>query len=533
MNWLARGNPIRRERHFSDRVVGCYQNRPRSICAMFDAACAAHPNNEAIVDGTRRLSYVDLDGAHRRFAAALAAGGINAGDRVVINIGNGAEFIIMLLGILRIGAIAVAAGTRMRRPELQFMYENCSASAVIFGAETAPEQPAASHMPSARVWISHGGSDVNDAQDFDAMLQAASPLPGAPEVAEDDCALLLYTSGTTGQPKGAMLSHLGVIHSCLHWLYRFDLKVGERTILSVPASHVTGLVAQILPMFAVAGCTITMAHFDVDDFLSLAEAEGLSYSIMVPAMYNLILLRGSMVGRDLSKWRIGAFGGAPMPVATISGMAAALPGLYLANAYGATEVASPATIMPLDACRGRPGSIGKAVDCGDIRIMDDAGIEVAPGEVGEIWISGPNVIGSYWDRPDANATSFVGGYWLSGDIGSMDGDGFVTILDRKKDMINRGGYKIFSAEVENVLGGHERIVEAALVPVKCVVLGERAHAFITVDEAGLLEPDDVRKFLADKVADYKVPDFYTIETAPLPRNANGKLQKQILRARLG
>ena len=528
MFWLTGDKSVRFERHFGDRVFPCYANRPKTLGEMFDAVVAAHPDAEAVVDGPRRFSYAALDERSRRFAGALHHRGIKPGDRVVLSLENGVEFIVALLASLRLGAIAVPVGARLRRPELEFIYTNCNARAVVFGQKTAAEQPDPAKAPDIKVRVVVGQQARPDVEDFDDLLAAACADQPAPEVAEDDCAVLLYTSGTTGQPKGAMLTHLGLVHSALHWCRRYDFVAGERTVLSVPASHVTGLAAQIFPMIACGGCSIAMKSFDVPGFLDLAEAERQSFTIMVPAMYNLILLRGDFEGRDLSAWRIGAFGGAPMPEATIRAIGAILPDLSLSNAYGATEVTSPATIMPLTDCRHAVDSIGKVLYCGYIRIMDDDGREVSAGASGEIWIAGPMVVPKYWQRPEADRESFVGGYWRSGDIGSRDAAGFFRIFDRKKDMINRGGYKIFSAELENVLIEHPAVTEAAVVPVPCPVLGERVHAFV-VSSQETLSPDEIKNFLADKVADYKVPDFVTVQTDPLPRNANGKLQKNDLR----
>ena len=229
-------------------------------------------------------------------------------------------------------------------------------------------------------------------------------------------------------------------------------------------------------------------------------------------MYQLCLLSAALASEDLSAWRIGGFGGAPMPEASIAALAQRLPGLTLINAYGATETTSPATLMPPG--RGQPlDSVGVALPAADIRVMDDDGREIAPGEVGELWIAGPMVVPGYWADAAATAASFTAGHWHSGDIGSVDAQGFVRIVDRKKDMLNRGGFKVYSVEVENVLMAWPGVVEAAVIGRPCPVLGERVHAVVhapgmVTDEAAL------RAHCAER----------------LPRNANGKLLKRVLRA---
>ena len=246
-------------------------------------------------------------------------------------------------------------------------------------------------------------------------------------------------------------------------------------------------------------------------------------------MYKLCLLSPAFGAADLSAWRVGGYGGAPMPVASIDALAQRLPGLTLHNAYGATETTSPVTMMPAGLTRTHVDSVGVALPAADIRVMDDDGREVAAGATGELWIGGPMVVPGYWADPQASAREFTAGYWHSGDMGSVDANGFVRIVDRKKDMLNRGGFKVYSVEVENVVLAWPGVVDAAIVGQPCPVLGERVHAFVY---APGIEADDaaLRRHCAERLADYKVPEHFTWSTEPLPRNANGKLLKRSLRA---
>jgi O-succinylbenzoic acid--CoA ligase len=248
-------------------------------------------------------------------------------------------------------------------------------------------------------------------------------------------------------------------------------------------------------------------------------------------MYTLCLMQPGFAHADLSAWRIGGYGGAPMPVATIDALTERLPGLVLANAYGATETTSPVTLMPMGHTRAHADSVGVPLPAADVRVMDDEGHELPAGETGELWIGGPMVVPGYWNNPQATAASFTAGYWHSGDMGSKDALGYVRVLDRKKDMLNRGGYKVYSVEVENALMAWPGMAEAAVVARPCPVLGERVHAFVYAPSQA---PDDValRAHCAQLLADYKVPETLTWCDAPLPRNANGKLMKRVLRAQL-
>jgi acyl-CoA synthetase (AMP-forming)/AMP-acid ligase II len=299
----------------------------------------------------------------------------------------------------------------------------------------------------------------------------------------------------------------------------------------VPASHITGLIANISTMVRTAGCTLVLRAFDVDAFLSLAARERMTHTLMVPAMYNLCLLRSDLDDHDLSAWRIGGFGGAPMPEATIATLAEKLPGLVLMNVYGSTETCSPSTIMPSGETAAHPDSIGKAVPCAEIKIVNRRGIEIPNGEAGEIWIKGPMVVPGYWHDPEKTAAGFSDGYWRSGDVGSMDEDGFIRLHDRIKDMIIRGGYNVYSAELENTLSFHPDVIECAAVGQPDAVLGEKIHVFVRT-RSRETTAEQITQFCAERLADYKLPDFLTFLDEALPRNANGKMLKAELRARI-
>jgi long-chain acyl-CoA synthetase len=245
-------------------------------------------------------------------------------------------------------------------------------------------------------------------------------------------------------------------------------------------------------------------------------------------MYNLCLLQADFDSYDLSAWRIGGYGGAPMPIATIEKLAAKIPGLRLINAYGSTETTSPSTIMPPELTVAHIDSVGLPCPGAHIIVMDTDGRELPRGEIGEIWIHSGSVIRGYWNNPEATAESFTGGFWHSGDLGSIDAENLVRIFDRKKDMINRGGLKIYSAEVESALAGHPGVVESAIIAKPCPVLGERVHAVIVTRDSNVSR-EALRAWCAERLSDYKVPETIDLTLEPLPRNANGKVMKRQLR----
>lgn len=529
---LAAMTAMRRENHFENRLVLCYAQRPDHVANMLVSALAQRPEGLALVCGDMRLSWRELHHAATKCAGGLAQRGVASGDRVAMHLGNSPEFIIVTLACAWMGAVLVPISARARGMELEYVLSDSGAIALVCAPDVAAWQPAPAQLPALRMRFVTGTAPAEGFEPFATLMQAqpqAQPHPAQ----EEDLAVLLYTSGTTGRPKGAMLTHLNIVHSVMHFVERMGLSERDISLVAVPMSHVTGLVAQLYTMLYCQGTTVVMAQFRAADFLRLASVERITHTIMVPAMYNLCLLLPDLQAHDLGAWRIGAFGGASMPTATIDGLAQRLPGLVLMNAYGATETCSPATIMLQGQTDRHRDSVGVPVPCGEICIMDEAGNEVARGGVGEIWISGPMVVPGYWRNEVATASEFKAGFWRSGDIGSMDAQGYVRVLDRKKDVINRGGYKVYCAQVENVLSEHPDVLEVALVGVPCAVLGERVHAFVSVRTISEhTNAQALQAICSQRMADYAVPETWTIDTEPLPRNLNGKIIKRELRQTL-
>lgn len=518
---------MRSEALFSSRVVRCFSDRPKSLYQLFVDGLGMHRDAEALVCDDSRMTFGELEVIVGRVAAGLRALGVAKGGRVAFLLPNCPEYVVLLLAVAKIGAIGVPLNIREAAPELEFILNDCQAEALICSAELANGLPDLAGTPVLRVIET---IDLGSERPFAAITEDISEdQTGEEQVDEQDLAIILYTSGTTGHPKGALLSHVNIVHSVLQYRHGFGLSAGDRGILAVPLSHVTGLVALTLLMVNVKGALIIMREFKADRFVDLAVAERMTFTLLVPAMFALCLLRPDIEQKDLSRWRVSGYGGAIMPEATLRRIESILPQLELLNCYGATETTSPAVMMPPSFASQRAHQVGLPVPCADIRVMDEDGREVPRDETGEIWISGPMVVSGYWNNPAANAREFVGPYWKSGDIGSMDGDGFIQIIDRKKDLINRGGYKVYASEVENLLLSHVGVKEVAVVGKPCPVLGERVHAFVIVTEGTL--DSDLTAYCRGKIADYKCPEQYHVVQS-LPRNANGKVLKRDLRDRL-
>jgi long-chain acyl-CoA synthetase len=526
---VASITPLRWETHYGSRRVRCFAERPATLDAMFLEGLARGADRAAIICGPERLSYVQLEHRVERIAANLTQRGLKKGDRLALLVGNAVPFITTTLAAARLGVILVPLNQRQRRPEIQFVLNDCTARMIIVDAECLPNLPPRQDVPALEAISVVGECSSTD----DSFASLLTECPGSPpaDIEEEDAFCVLYTSGTTGRPKGAVLTHLGVIHSVLHYECAMNLGPHEVSVLAVPASHVTGLVAILLTMIRTGGCTVLMKAFKAREFLRLAAQEHMTHTLMVPAMYNLCLLEDNFSAHALCAWRIGGFGGAPMPERTIEQLAEKLPQLRLVNVYGSTETTSPVTLLRPGDGRDHFDTVGTALPCTDLKIVDENGVAVAPGVMGELWVGGPMVIPGYWRNDAATADAFVEGYWRSGDIGSVDVGGYVRINDRKKDVINRGGYKIYSIEVENVLMAHGDVTECAIVGRPDPILGERVHAFIVPARSGC-DLEALREFCEREMSDYKIPETFTLLNEPLPRNANGKILKSMLRQRL-
>lgn len=509
----------REEVHFG-RVMRCYADRPANVWERLSSIISQNPDAVAVVEGSQARTYSGLDHESASLAALLSSSGVGQGDRVAVILNSGADAVRAVLAIVRLGAVLVAIGTRSRAEELSHFFADSEPVAVIHGPEFADEVDRARGVPGCRLDVSQ--------QVWLSALTAGHSAPATPDIAEEALFAILYTSGTTGKPKGAMLTHLGVVHSCLHWREAFNLGDNETTLFCVPWAHVSGLCGVLMPFLFQGAKLVMLPEFKRREALELAQEHAITHALMVPAMYGLCLLEPDLADFKLDRWRIAAYGGAPMPEPTIERFAKVFPKLAMCNAYGATETTSPATIMPLGEGTSRADSIGRVVACGEILVMDDEGREMPPGTNGEFWIAGPMVVPGYWKNPEATKKSFVQGYWRSGDIGSIDADGYVRIADRKKDMIIRGGFKVYPAEVENVISALPGVAEVAIVGRPDPMLDEEVIAFVSSDDDCVTQ-EAVREWCSASLSDYKVPAQVVISGEPLPRNVNGKIQKEPLR----
>jgi long-chain acyl-CoA synthetase len=524
-SWLDRKNhpATRAELHYGARILRCFVERPKSVHAMLANAVARRPHGLALICDEARLGYAELDALVGEAAGGLRALGVEKGDRVAMVLGNSIQFVVVLFALARLGAVSVPLNIRHTLAENSHIIKDCEAKVVVHEFDLSDRVPTPGVEADLKYVVairSEGGSML-------AELRGAAPIETAEAVGEEETATILYTSGTTGRPKGAMLTHLSIAHSVIHYRGTMGLTEDDCGLIAVPMSHVTGLIALVHTMVHCAATLVIMPAFKANEFIDLAARHRMTYTLIVPAMFNLCLLAPNFETADLSSWRVSGYGGAIMPEATLERIAEKMPKLKLLNCYGATETTSPAAIMPPEQTVARKESVGLAVSCGDILVMAADSVEAPRGEPGEIYIGGAMVVPGYFNNTQATEREFVAGYWKSGDLGIMDEKGYLRVIDRIKDVINRGGFKIYASEVENVLLEHPAVVEVAVVAKPCPVLGERVHAFVVLRRA--VEEGELQRHCADVLSDYKVPETVRRLEGVLPRNANGKVLKRSLR----
>lgn len=513
------------------RVVRCFRQRPRSLWELFGESMQRAPDADVLLWGAEgRMTYAQLASCAERVSGGLHAMGIEAGARIATLTNNRYEYVVLALAAWRMGAVLVPLDSRLRTPEIRQILAHSGACALLCEGEWLEALPARDALPELEHLIVLDRAPTSGQCGFRTLLDAAVAIPTA-AIDEQDDAAIIYTSGTTGEPKGVRLAHVNIVHSTMHFERVWQLPRGSRSALAIPGSNVTGLVTIILTMLRIGGCIVLLPPFKARVFLAEAARQRINHTFMVPAQYKLCLMDPEFDGYDLSAWKLGSTGGAPMPRAFIEELQRRIPSLQISDGYGATELASPAIIRPAAMTAEHADSVGLAVACAEVLVMSEDGREVPRGEAGELWIKGPMVSKGYWRNPEATRECFVDGYWKSGDIATMDAHGLVRLRDRKKDVVNRGGYKIYSVEVEGVLLRHPNVTEAAVIGKPDPVLGERVHAVVFGAHAAVGEAE-LRAFCSTQLADYKVPESFTILDRPLPRNSNGKIVKRALRESL-
>ena len=468
------------------------------------------PDRVAVVHGDETLTYRDLHERATRFAHVLAGLGVTGGDRVAYLGANEPEFLAALFGTGMVGGIFVPLNTRLALPELAYILGDCGAKVLV-------------HTQDADFDVAH----TLDRAAFATALAGASVAPVDEPVDQDDVAMIMYTSGTTGRPKGAALSHANLHWNTMNLLIDVDLAGDEVTLVNAPMFHVAALNQTVLPTLLKGG-TVVLDSFDPARTLATIARHRVTYLFGVPAMFQTIAATPEWADADLSSVRTLICGGAPVPERVITTYQER--GLVFLQGYGLTE-SSPSALFLRVAESDRVGSAGTPCFFTDVRVIDADGFDVRPGEPGEVILHGPNVMTGYWGKPDATAAVLSPDGWLrTGDVAIADEEGFLYIRDRIKDMIISGGENIYPAEVEDVLLKHPAVGDCAVIGVADQQWGEVGRAIVVARET--VSQEEIQTFLNGRIARYKIPKS-VVFTDTLPRTASGKLLKSALRKDFG
>ncbi|HKS39104.1 MAG TPA: AMP-binding protein [Blastocatellia bacterium] len=474
--------------------VAHYDNCPGSLVEMLRATVEKFPKHEAIVEVYyERMNYSELWESSARVAGGLKKQGVKRGDRVAIQLGNGLDWVVAFFGTQLAGAVAVPVNTRFSESEVDYVIKDSGAVFSFLPGEPLPDGP-----------------------------------PTAIENLElDDTAAIFYTSGTTGFPKGAMTTHKNFLtntESCRR-VCQLPTDGELRNLVSVPLFHVTGCNSQLLPMCETGDTLVIMPAFEVQAFLKVIRDERINLLTSVPAVYWFAINQPNFKELDTTAIKWVTYGGAPIAPELVARIMEAFPNARVGNGFGLTETSSVSTFLPHEYARRRPETVGFAAPVVDLDLFE-ADAETG---VGELLVRGANIVKGYWNKPEATAETFVDGWLHTGDMARIDEDGFVQIVDRKKDMICRGGENVYCVEVENALAAHPAVFEVAVIGVPDDMMGEKVGAVIVPRPGQTADVSDILSFAREHLADFKVPQYIVVRKDPIPRNPGGKMLKPVLR----
>jgi acyl-CoA synthetase (AMP-forming)/AMP-acid ligase II len=474
-----------------------YRSRPDSLVQMLRASVEREAESRALVEvGGPSITYAELWERASNVAGGLEASGVARGDRVALRLGNSIDWVLAFFGIQLLGAVAVPVNTRFTEEEVAYVV---------------------------------GDSDAA------FTFEPGAPLPQGPpmvvdDLAPDDLAAIFYTSGTTGFPKGAMTTHANFLANSENAFRCLSVDRSEgpeiSTLVSVPLFHVTGCNSQLIPALEMGGrVEILSGPLDLEGFFEAVGSHGVNQLVSVPAIYHAVVRHPKFAELDVSGVRWVSYGGAPISVSLVERIKRAFPHARVGNGFGLTETSSLTSFLPHEEAAEHPDSVGFAMPVVDVALADT---DPETG-VGELLVRGPNVVRGYWNKPQATEETFVDGWLHTGDLARVDADGLIYIVDRLKDMINRGGENVYSIEVESVLAGAPAVGEAAVVAVPDEMMGEKVGAVIVPLAGRQLDINAVLAHCRAYLADFKVPQYIALREDPLPRNPGGKLLKAKLR----
>jgi fatty-acyl-CoA synthase len=473
------------------------------------------PDEIALRFEDRSISWRDLDQRTDHLAAGFRDLGVRRGDRVAVLMLNRPEWIETALAVLKLGAVTVPLNVRFTPPEIAYVIANAGASVVVTEeALAAGTATAAAADPSLRVVLAEQLDDHRAATRVEEV-----------ETRADDPAFICYTSGTTGDPKGAVLTHGSWNAASQGWAQAIQLTTADRVYLPFPLAFAGGLAVHLFTYWAGARLVLDRA-FDPGRTLDLFEREGLTALLAVPVIIQSVVDHPRFAEADLSTWRVACSGGASVPPSLLRQVQAR--GIPMLQGYSLTEASAAATMLPGHDATRKIGSAGLAIPHGKIAVVHEDDRPCPPGVVGEITVQGPQVMAGYWNNPVASADTLRGGWLHTGDLGYLDDEGYLYVVDRAKDMLISGGLNVYPAEIERLLTGLPGVVELAVIGVPDTTWGE-TPAVVAYTGGAPLEPSQVLDACEGVLADYKLPRYLVVRDEPLPRNMSGKVLKRDLR----
>ncbi|MFJ4241276.1 long-chain fatty acid--CoA ligase [Streptomyces iakyrus] len=481
------------------------------------------PHRTALIHGEDATDYGTLHTRTTRLAHALRARGVRRGDRIAYLGPNHPSYLETLFAAGTLGAVFVPLNIRLAGPEIAYQLADSGARALVYGPSYAGLVAGLPGSTDVRLYLEVGG-------EYEAAVAEAPAEPIDEPVGADDTCIIMYTSGTTGRPKGAMLTHGNLTWNAINVLVDSDLIADERALVSAPLFHTAGLNMLTLPVLLKGGTCVLVDAFDPDATFDLIERHRITFMFGVPTMFDQVARHPRWPDADLSSLRILTCGGSPVPTPLIA--AYQERGLTFLQGYGMTEAAPGTLFLDAEHAVSKAGSAGVPHFFSDVRVVRPDLALAGVGEVGEVVVRGPHVMPGYWGLPEETAASFADGWFRSGDAARIDEDGYVHIVDRIKDMIISGGENIYPAEIEDQLLAHPDIVECAVIGVPDDKWGEVPRAVVVPREGAGLDPDEVLASLAGRLAKYKIPKSVVVADE-LPRTASGKLLKSRVRTRYG
>jgi fatty-acyl-CoA synthase len=481
------------------------------------------PHRTALIHHDTTVTYAGLYERTTRLAHALRAAGVRRGDRIGYLGPNHPSYLETLFAAGTLGAVFVPLNTRLVGPEIAYQLADSGAKALVYAPSFAGLVAGLPGNSDVRTYVEVGA-------EYEELVAGASDEPIDQPVTADDTCIIMYTSGTTGRPKGAMLTHGNLTWNAINVLVDHDLIADERALVSAPLFHTAGLNMLTLPVLLKGGTCVLVEAFDPAATFDLIERHRITFMFGVPTMFEAVARHPRWADADLSSLRLLTCGGSPVPTPLIA--AYQERGLTFLQGYGMTEASPGVLFLDAEHAISKAGSAGVPHFFSDVRVIrpDLAPAEV--GETGEVVVRGPHVMPGYWGLPDETAAVFNDGWFRSGDAARIDEDGYVTIVDRIKDMIISGGENIYPAEIEDQLLGHPDVVECAVIGVPDDKWGEVPRAVVVPREGVDLDPDEVLASLAGRLAKYKIPKSVVVADE-LPRTASGKLLKARVRKRFG